>query len=89
MSENNIIVVKEGDNKLEILDRAVEEAGFYDCLENSFEKSGKKREEFIIAVKPNFMVLTSATDHSNYTDTEMVVHMLKKFIILVLENYLL
>lgn len=79
MSNENLIVIKEGGNKLDILDAAVTEAGLYDLLEETFKKSGKKREEFIIAVKPNFMVLIAKADLSNYTETEMTVHLLKKF----------
>ena len=79
MAKENLVVIKEGKNKFEILDRTVTEAGLYDCIEESFKKSGKKREEFLIAVKPNFMVLTSAADLSNYTDTEFVIHILKRF----------
>lgn len=79
MKEKNIVVIKEGKNKFELLDQAVTEAGLYDLLEETFVKSGKKREEFNISIKPNFMVLIAAADYSNYTDTEMVVYLLKKF----------
>ncbi len=79
MNENNLVVIKTGDNKFELLDQAVTEAGLYHLLEEIFQKSGKKRDEFIITIKPNFMVLTAAADLSNYTDTEMVVYLLKKF----------
>ncbi len=76
---SNLVVIKEGENKFDILDQAVTEAGLYEALEESFKKSAKKREDFLIAVKPNFMVLTAAADLSNYTDTDMVVHLLKRF----------
>jgi len=79
MTDKNLVVIKEGEDKFDILDEAIREAGLFELLEEQFLKSGKKREEFIIAVKPNFMVLTAAADLSNYTDTEMVVHILKKF----------
>jgi uncharacterized protein (DUF362 family) len=79
MVKENLVVIKEGDKKFEILDNAVTEAGLYECIEESFIKSGKKREEFLVVVKPNFMVITSAADLSNYTDTELVVHILERF----------
>jgi uncharacterized protein (DUF362 family) len=77
--DGDIVVIKEGEDKLHILDDAVKEAGLFRFLEAGLKKSGRKRDEFLIAVKPNFMVLTSAADRSNYTDTEMVIHLLKRF----------
>lgn len=79
LEKSSIVSIKYGDDKLEILDQALEESGFWKCLEEKFEMSGKEKKDFEIAVKPNFMVLTAAADLSNYTDTEMVVHLLKRF----------
>lgn len=79
METENLVVIKEGTDKFNILDEAVTEAGLYESIEDSLKKSGKSREEFLIAVKPNFMVLTAAADLSCYTDTEMVVHLLRSF----------
>ncbi len=75
----SLVVVQEGEDKLATLDSAAREAGLFEALERACEQSGKPRHEFAIAVKPNFMVLTAARDPSNATDTEMVVHLLRRF----------
>ena len=79
MTEQSLVVVKEGDDKLGILDEAATESGLFEVLERTFRRSAKPREEFAIAVKPNFMVVTAVADPSNATDTEMVVHLLRRF----------
>lgn len=79
MKEKNLVVIKSGKDKFKLLLDAIEEADLFDLLEKKLEKSCKNRKDFIIAVKPNFMVLTSKKDLSNYTDTQLVEYLLKEF----------
>jgi uncharacterized protein (DUF362 family) len=66
------------ENKLGALDQVLEETGFYDILERKWKGSGKKKEDFLIAVKPNFMMTYNKIDESTYTDPELVEHLLNE-----------
>lgn len=79
MEKANSVYINEGDDKLELLEKTVTEAGLYDYLEESLKKSGKQKKNFSIVIKPNFMVLTAKADLSNYTDTEMVEYLMRRF----------
>lgn len=72
----SVVVIKQGGDKFELLLDTLREAGFFESLEEKLAWSGLAREEFRVAVKPNFMVLTGKEDLSNYTDTSLVVALL-------------
>jgi uncharacterized protein (DUF362 family) len=61
-----------GEDKLELLDRVLEETGFFAILERHFQQSGKSRPAFSVVIKPNFMFMHAKTDISTYTDPELV-----------------
>ena len=54
-SEKTRVACIRDEDKLRALDRVLRETGFYDLLERKWKGSGKKKEDFLIAVKPNFM----------------------------------
>ncbi len=64
------------ENKFKALDRVLGETDFYDILERKWKNSGKEKEDFLIAVKPNFMMTYNKIDESTYTDPELVEHLL-------------
>ena len=77
----NIVSVVEGpkagetDDKFTLLDRMLEESGFFDVLEASRAESGKPASEFQIALKPNFMMAIRVEEPPLvYTDPELVAH---------------
>jgi uncharacterized protein (DUF362 family) len=63
--------VKDPD-KFTALDRVLEDSGFFPKLDAAWQKSGKRKEDFFILVKPNFMFMYSTKDHSTYTDPELI-----------------
>jgi uncharacterized protein (DUF362 family) len=63
------------ENKITALNRVLEETGFYDILERKWKGSGKKKEDFLIAVKPNLMMTYNKIDESTYTDPKLVEHL--------------
>ncbi|NUO08937.1 MAG: DUF362 domain-containing protein [Candidatus Brocadia sp.] len=76
--EEKVLSVYNSMEKFTVLDRAIEESGFYQTLENAFAHSGKNREDFSIIIKPNFMFFYSLKDKSTFTDPAMVEHLVEK-----------
>ena len=77
-SENTKVACIYDDNKLRALDQVLEKTDFYDILERKWESSGKKKEDFLIAVKPNLMMTYNRVDESTYTDPQLVEHLFNK-----------
>ena len=75
-SENTKVACIFDDNKFRALDQVLEKTDFYDILERKWMGSGKKKEDFLIAVKPNFMMTYNKIDESTYTDPELVEYLL-------------
>ena len=77
-SEKTKVACIYDEDKFRALDQVLEETGFYDILERKWKGSGKKKEDFLIAVKPNFMMTYNKIDESTYTDPELVEHLLNE-----------
>ncbi len=69
--------VKDPD-KFKALDEVLEATGFFAKLDSARQQSGKRREDFFIVVKPNFMFMYSTKDHSTYTDPQLVEHLVNR-----------
>jgi uncharacterized protein (DUF362 family) len=72
------VVAIKGDDKFAMLDRILEETGFFEILERRFKETGKSREDFSVVIKPNFMYMHSKKDISSYTDPELVEALVDK-----------
>jgi len=66
------VVVLKGNDKFDLLGRALEDSGFFEVLEKKFAASGKPKEGFSVVIKPNFMYLHHKKDVSTYTDPQLV-----------------
>jgi uncharacterized protein (DUF362 family) len=66
------------EDKFRALDQVLEKTGFYEILERKWNGTGKKKEDFLIAVKPNFMMTYNKIDESTYTDPELVEYLLNE-----------
>ena len=51
-------------DKFRALDKVLEATGFFPKLDTAWRKSGKRKEDFFILVKPNFMFMYSTKDRS-------------------------
>ncbi|HSR11977.1 MAG TPA: DUF362 domain-containing protein, partial [Thermodesulfobacteriota bacterium] len=58
-------------DKFNALKRVLEETGFFGILDDAWKRSGKKKEDFAVIVKPNFMFMYSVKDPTTYTDPEL------------------
>ena len=61
-----------GEDKLECLQRVLDETHFDEVLERRRLASGKSREAFDVVIKPNFMFMHAREDRSTYTDPALV-----------------
>jgi uncharacterized protein (DUF362 family) len=59
-------------DKFRALENVLEATRFFEKLDTARERSGKRREDFAVVVKPNFMFMYSTKDPSTYTDPELV-----------------
>jgi uncharacterized protein (DUF362 family) len=62
-------------NKFSALKAVLEATEFFSKLEAARERSGKKKEDYAIIIKPNFMFMYSTKDRSTYTDPELVEYL--------------
>ena len=66
-------------DKYTAFDTMLEAAHFFDTLEAIRTRSGKSKEEFLIVIKPNFMMTIRIENPLVvYTDPELVEHWVKK-----------
>jgi uncharacterized protein (DUF362 family) len=73
------VYLETGSDKIAALDAAVEHSGFLDNVERVWSTSGKTRDEFLVALKPNIM--TAAVHKAGspvYTDPELVEHLFSR-----------
>jgi uncharacterized protein (DUF362 family) len=66
-----VVVIRDKD-KLSALKQVLEATDFVGKLDQVWKHSGKKKEDFAIIVKPNFMFMYSTLDPTTYTDPELV-----------------
>ena len=78
-SRDATVYLETGDDKFQALQRAIDAAGFLDNVEAIFQESGKAREAFAIAVKPNIMTASLRLDPNPvYTDPELVEYLFER-----------
>ena len=64
-------------NKINALDSVLETTGFLDLVNAAWQTSGKSKAEFAIVIKPNFMFSYNKSDHTTFTDPELVAHLVQ------------
>lgn len=77
-----VIVRKTVDDsdRFKLLEQVIEEAGFWNILEESLSGSGKTNDDFLIAIKPNIMMFYSKKDMSVITEPALVEHLINKIV---------
>jgi hypothetical protein len=64
---------KEDDSdRFDVLDRVLEDAGFWNTLEERFLSSGKTKKDFLVAVKPNLMMWNTLSQRSQARDIQIL-----------------
>jgi uncharacterized protein (DUF362 family) len=64
-------------NKMNALDSVLATTGFLDLVNAAWQASGKSEAEFAIVIKPNFMFSYNRSDHTTFTDPELVAHLVQ------------
>ena len=76
-SQDANVYLVSAEDKLAALDGAIERSGLLDNVEKVFQASGKARDGFLIAIKPNIMTASVRQDPSPvYTDPDLVEHLI-------------
>ena len=65
-------------DKYDLLERVLDDAGFWNTLDERFLSSGKSKNDFLVAVKPNLMMFASKEDMSVITDPKLVEYLITK-----------
>ena len=80
-SRDASVIIEEGFEKLELLDRAIERSQFLENVEAVFRASNKPREQFLIAIKPNLMTASIPENPSPvYTNPDLVEHLIGRLL---------
>ena len=75
-SKDCSVFLETGRDKFDALGRAMDVAHFLDNVETVFTQSGKARDAFLIAIKPNIMTASVREDLSPvYTDPQLVEYL--------------
>jgi uncharacterized protein (DUF362 family) len=75
-SKDCSVFLETGRDKFDALQRAMDAAQFLDNVETVFSQSGKARDAFLIAIKPNIMTASVREDLSPvYTDPQLVEYL--------------
>jgi len=78
-SKDATVYLESGVDRFDALQRAVAASGFLENVESVFAASGKPREEFLIAIKPNIMTASRRLDPNPvYTDPQLVEHLIDR-----------
>ena len=64
-------------DKYSLLEKVLEHSYFFEVLESDWANSGKDKEDFLIAVKPNLAMMLRRSDVGTYTDPFLVIHLLR------------
>lgn len=74
--EPALVASIKNDDKFAALDEVVGLTKFDEILDRYLAESGKRAEDFCIAIKPNFMFAYSKYDRTTFTDPELVEHLI-------------
>lgn len=78
-SKDATVFLESGDDKLDVMARAIQTSNFLNNIEAVFKESGKSRDEFLIAIKPNIMTGSIREDPSPvYTNPDLVEYLIKQ-----------
>ncbi len=74
------VAVQKGEDKFQILEKALDDSGFWIDIAEKLEASLEGREKFSVVVKPNMMMYSHKEDPpATYTDIELVERLFDLF----------
>ena len=79
LTSPSTVAVVQGDDKFAMLDEMLDSSGFFEVIEAARAASGKSKADFMISMKPNFMMTVRVENPPLvYTDPELVEHWLMR-----------
>ncbi len=76
--DNTKVACFNDEDKFKALNHVLDKTDFFKILDKKREDSRKKKGEFSIAIKSNFMMTYNKEDNSTYTDPELVEYLLER-----------
>jgi uncharacterized protein (DUF362 family) len=78
-SKDTTVWIETGEDRLQVMQWAIERAGFLENIEVVYQSAGKPRAQFLIAIKPNIMTASLYQNPSPvYTDPELVEFLISR-----------
>lgn len=71
-----IVSITRGEDKFALLEQAAVQAGFWENIDAAWQKSGKPKEQFLIAIKPNLMIFMNPQVPEVATEPALVEHLI-------------
>jgi uncharacterized protein (DUF362 family) len=72
-----IVAIARGEDKFKLLEEVANQAGFWGHLDAAWQKSGKPKEHFHIAIKPNLMIFMNRQVPEIATEPALVEHLVR------------
>lgn len=72
-----IVAITRGEDKFTLLEEVAEQAGFWENIDSAWQRSGKPKEDFRIAIKPNLMIFMNRQVPEVATEPALVEHLIK------------
>jgi uncharacterized protein (DUF362 family) len=80
-SKDASVYIETGEDKFKVMQQAIDNSSFLTHVAEEWRQSGKSKEEFLIAIKPNIMTASVYEDPSPvYTDPKLVEYVIKQLI---------
>lgn len=80
MQHYSKVVIERANDKFDLLDTVADKSGFWEHIEQALTKSQKRRDEFLVAIKPNLMIFMSPDVPVVATDPKLVEHLVKRLV---------
>lgn len=71
-----IVAIARNEDKFELLEQVALQSGFWENIDAAWQKSGKPKEQFLIAIKPNLMIFMNRQVPEVATEPALVEHLI-------------
>ncbi len=72
-----IVAIARGEDKFELLEQVASQSKFWESIDATWQKSGKPKEQFLVAIKPNLMIFMNRQVPEVATEPALVEHLIK------------
>lgn len=73
-----IVAIARNKDKFELLEQVAVQSGFWENIDAAWQKTGKPKEQFLIAIKPNLMIFMNPQVPEVATEPALVEHLIMR-----------